>query len=110
MILIEILNRAGDLGAALRSTERKAAELVRFAILAGGDEGPYRVARGWLLVDTAANRRLVARYPKFLQTAHPGSSTAWARSILEGAEPPLKSAIAWIDPRSGRIFPLHWKA
>ena len=110
LLLIEIINRAGDLGATARSTDRKAAELERFAILAGGDDGPYRVAQGWLLVDTAANRQLVAKYPQFLRTRHPGSSTAWARAISDGSEPPAESAIAWIDPRSGRIFPMHWKA
>lgn len=109
LVLVELVNRAGDLGAIARSTERKAAELERIAILAGGDEGPYRVARGWLLVDTAANRRLVAKYPEFLRARHPGSSTAWARSIVEGTEPPHESAIAWIDPPSSRIFPIHWK-
>jgi len=110
LLLIEIINRAGDLGVAARSTDRKAAELEGFAILAGGDEEPYRVARGWLLVDTAANRRLVASYPEFLRTRHPGSSTAWARAISDGATPPTEPAIAWIDPRSGRIFPIHWRS
>lgn len=110
MTIVEVVNRAGDLGSIARSTERKTAELERMAILAGGDEGPYRVARGWLLVDTAANRRLVATYPEFLRTRHPGSSTSWARAIADGSDPPLDSAIAWIDPRSGRIFPVHWKA
>lgn len=110
LLLVEIINRAGDLGATARSTDRKAAELEHFAILAGGDGGAYRVARGWLLVDTAANRRLVASYPEFLRTRHPGSSRAWARAISDGSEPPVESAIAWIDPRSGRIFPMHWSA
>ena len=107
LMLIEIVNRAGDLGAAARSTDRKAAELEGFAILAGGEGGPYRVARGWLLVDTAANRRLVARYPEFLRARFPGSSAAWARAIMDGAAPPTEPAIAWVDPRAGRIFAMR---
>ncbi len=109
LLLIEIVNRAGDLGAAARSTDRKAAELEGFAILAGGDDGAYRVTSGWLLVDTAANRQLVARYPEFLRARFPGSSAAWARALMEGMAPPAEPAIGWIDPRSGRIFPMRWR-
>jgi transcriptional regulator with XRE-family HTH domain len=112
LILVEILNRAGDLGAAARSTDRKAAELERFAILEGGDEGPFHVASGWLLVDSAANRRLVARYPEFLRTRLPGSSVAWARALAYGAAlpPGAAPALAWVDTRAGRIHPLRWRA
>jgi len=109
LILIEIVNRAGDLGAGFRSTDRKANELERFAILAGGDEGPYRVAVGWLLVDTAANRGLVDRYAELLRTRFRGSSAVWTRALSEGAVPPREPAIAWVDTRSGRIRPLRWR-
>jgi transcriptional regulator with XRE-family HTH domain len=107
LLLIEIVNRAGDLGAVARSTDRKAAELEGFAILAGGDAGAYRVARGWLLVNSAANRRLIARYPEFLRARFPGSSVSWARSLADGTAPPPEPAIAWIDPRADRIFALR---
>lgn len=109
LLLIEIVNRARDLGAAARSTDRMAAELEGFAILAGGDDGPYRVARGWLLVDTTANRRLMARYPEFLRARFPGSSASWTSALMEGLAPPVEPAIGWIDPRSGRIFPVRWR-
>lgn len=107
LLLIEILNRAGDLGAGLRSTDRKVAELERSAILTGGDDGPYRVAVGWLLVDSVANRALVARFGEVLRTRFPGPSAAWARSLGEGTPPPHEPALAWIDPRSGRIYALR---
>jgi len=107
LLLIEIVNRAGDLGARLRSSDRKAAELERVAILAGGDEGPHRVATGWLLVDAAANRRLVDRYAEVLRARFPGSSAAWARALSEGSVPRAEPAIAWIDTRAGRIYPMR---
>ena len=110
LMLVEIVNRAGDVGAGARNTDRKVADLERFAILAGGDEGPYRVASGWLLVDTAANRQLVARYPEVLRARFPGSSAAWASALANGTAPPDEPAIAWIDPRSGRIFPMRRRA
>ena len=109
LILIEVVNRAGDLGAGFRWTDRKTAELERFAILAGGDEAPYRVAGGWVLVDTAANRRVVDRYAEVLRTRFPGSSTAWARALSEGIAPPSEPAIAWVDTRNGGIHALRWR-
>jgi hypothetical protein len=107
LVLIEVVNRATDLGAFARATERKVRALDGAAVLAGGDLGPYRVAGGWLLNDTAANRRLVARFPEFLRTRTPGSSAGWAHALTSGTAPPMESAVAWVDPRQGRIFPLR---
>ncbi|MCI0346483.1 MAG: helix-turn-helix domain-containing protein [Chloroflexi bacterium] len=107
LLLIEIVNRAGDIGAGFRAGDRKAAELERLAILAGGDDGAYRVAIGWLLVDSAANRNLVRRYPEVLRSRFPGSSAGLAKALMEGREPPVKPAVAWIDVRAGQIRPLR---
>ena len=107
LILVEIWNRLDDLGAAARATDRKFAEAAAPALFAGEDGEPYRVASCWLLVDTAANRRLVARYPEILRTRFPGSSVAWARALTDGTPPPMKPGIAWVDPRAGRIVPLR---
>jgi hypothetical protein len=109
LILVEIVNRSGNLGADLRTTDRKLAELEGLAVLAGCDGEPYRVAGGWLLVDTSANRALVARFGELLRTRFPGSSSRWARALAEGTEPPTTQAIAWIDIRAGRIYPLRWR-
>ena len=69
----------------------------------------YRVALCWLLVDTAANRRLVARYPEILKSRFPGSSFGWARCLTDGSPPPDESGLAWVDPRSSRIVPLRFR-
>jgi hypothetical protein len=61
----------------------------------------------WLLVDTAANRRLVARYPEILEARFRGSSVGWVRCLADGAPPPREPGLAWIDPRSNRIVPLR---
>jgi transcriptional regulator with XRE-family HTH domain len=108
LILGEIQNRMDDLGAAARSTDRKVVEAATGpAQFAGGDGEPYRVASCWLLVDTAANRRLVARYPEVIRARFPGSSAAWAKCLAQGAPPPDEPGIVWIDPRSGRITSLR---
>jgi DNA-binding XRE family transcriptional regulator len=110
LLLIEIVNRAGDLGAFARASDRKAADLESMALLIGGDIGPYRVSVGWLLTDTAANRQLVASYPEFLRTRCPGSSSTLVATLIAGAAPPSATAIAWINPRQGRIFALRWRS
>jgi hypothetical protein len=61
LIVVEIWNRLDDLGRAARATSRKAVEAEGPATIAARTGPPYRVAVCWLLVDTAANRRLVAR-------------------------------------------------
>jgi len=107
LFLIEIWNRLDDFGAAARATDRKVAEAAAPAVFAGGDRESYRVASCWLLVDTAANRRLVGRYPEILRTRFPGSSVRWAAALTNGTAPPAEPGVAWIDPRSGRIIPLR---
>jgi len=107
MIVVEIWNRLDDVGAAARATTRKTADAEGPAVLAAGDGPPYRVAICLLLVDTAANRRLVARYPETLESRFPGSSLGWVRCLAEGLPAPNEPGLAWIDPRSARIVPLR---
>ncbi len=104
---IEIWNRLDDLGAATRSSDRKVIEASVLASMAGGDDRPYRLGLGWLLVDTAANRALVARFPAIIATRFPGSSLGLVRALRNGAPFPDRPAIAWFDPRGGDIRPLR---
>jgi transcriptional regulator with XRE-family HTH domain len=107
IIIVEIWNRLGDLGAAVRATSRKVADGAAMAALAGGDGEPYRVAIGWLLVDNAANRALSARYPEILRARFPGSSVGWVRSLIDGVDPPGEPALAWADVRGARLVPIR---
>jgi transcriptional regulator with XRE-family HTH domain len=107
LLLIEVINRAGDLGAVARASDRKVVDLQGLAILIGGEIEPYRVVIGWLLVDTAANRLLVNRYPEFLRARNPGSSRLLTAALMSGGEPPSDAAMAWIDPRIRRVSPMR---
>lgn len=102
LLVQEAWNTFGDLGAAVRSTNRKAAEAADLA--ATLDDGPaYRVATVWVVRASAANRALAGRYPQIFRAAFPGSSRGWAQSLTTGAAPPLEPGFVWLDPASGRI-------
>jgi len=102
LILVEIWNRVTDLGSASRSTSRKVAD-----VEASVPSPAFRVASCWLLVENAANRAIVRRFPEIFRARFSGSSIGWTRAIANGGIPPLASGVAWIDPRSGRITPVR---
>ena len=96
----EIWNRLDDLGGAARGMSRKVAEAMA---LAATHDPPDRVAWCWLLVETAANRELVRRYPAVIRAGFDGSSLGWVNALANGDVPPDRPGIAWIDPRAGRL-------
>lgn len=106
LTIVEIWNRLDDLGRAVRATDRKAVEA---ADLAAFSEPSYRIAVCWLLVDTAANRRIVRSYPQILRTRFPASSQAWVRALVDGSEPPQQAGVCWIDQRAGRITAVRYQ-
>ena len=73
------------------------------ASVLGRGTGPYRVATVWIVRPSAANRRLVARYPEVFASACPGSSRAWLRALAEGASPPAAAGLVCCDPVAGRL-------
>lgn len=102
LIVQEAWNTFGDIGAATRSTNRKAAEAAELAAIV--DDGPpYRVATVWVVRPTAANRTLISRYPQVFRSAFPGSSRAWVRALTRGSAPPVEPGLVWLDPGSGRV-------
>jgi transcriptional regulator with XRE-family HTH domain len=106
LILQEAWNTFGDVGAAIRSTNRKAAEAQGLA--ATIDDGPpYRIGTVWVVRPSAANRALIARYPAIFASAFPGPSRAWAAALTNGTSPPDRSGLVWLDPNSGRMF--EWR-
>jgi transcriptional regulator with XRE-family HTH domain len=110
LILVECWNTFGDLGAAVRSTNRKLAEAAELAIAVGG-ERPYRVAGCWVVRDLERNRRLVASYPELFASRFPSSSARWVRALAGPSghdpssrpEPPAELGLVWCDARATRI-------
>ena len=106
LILQEIWNRFDDFGRAVRSTDRKTAEATSIASLIGGDD-PYRVALCWLLIDHAANRELLRRFPEVFATRFPGSSLNWVQALSNGGPVPQAAGVAWLDLRASRLVPIR---
>lgn len=102
LMIEEAWNTFGDLGLAIRNTNRKTAEATDLA--ATIDDGPpYRVATVWIVRSSATNRALVARYPQVFRSAFAGSSRGWARALTTGDAPPVQPGLVWLDPASGQI-------
>jgi transcriptional regulator with XRE-family HTH domain len=105
MILVECWNTFGDIGAAARSTMRKAAEL---EAIAAGRWGPnVRVAVVWLVRGTARNRALIARYPEIFGARFPGSSRGWVTALTDGEPPPAEPGLVWCDVAATRL--VEWR-
>ena len=109
LLIVEAWNTFGDLGAAVRSTNRKLAEARDLAALIGGDQ-PHAVAAVWVIRSSVTNRGLVRRYPQILRSAFPGSSRAWVRALGRGSAPALQPGLVWLDPASGRLSALRLRA
>jgi len=115
LILVECWNTFGDVGAAVRSTNRKLADAAELAIAIGGHR-PYRVASCWVVRDVARNRALIARYPELFAARFPGSSALWVRALTTPAgqgsrpEPPAELGLVWCDARATRLFAWRRKA
>jgi hypothetical protein len=104
LLLVECWNTFGDLGAAVRSSDRKLAEAQALAIALGGDAGPFDVGLCWVVRDTAANRALLERYGHIFASRFPGLSAAWVRAIGGGSGPPAQAGLVWSDHRATRLF------
>jgi transcriptional regulator with XRE-family HTH domain len=104
LIQVECWNTFGDLGAAIRATNRKVAEAAAYAIATSpGDAEPYRVSTVWVVRASAGNRALLARYPNIIDAAFQGSSRLWCRALAEGRRPPNEPGIVWFDPATRRL-------
>jgi transcriptional regulator with XRE-family HTH domain len=95
-IHVECWNTFGDLGAAVRATNRKHAE-------AAGTWPDDRIATVWVVRASATNRAILARFPYVVDAAFPGSSRAWVRALTQGTPPPPQPGLVWFDPATGRL-------
>jgi transcriptional regulator with XRE-family HTH domain len=105
MILVECWNTFGDVGAAARSTNRKAIELQDLSVGQWGEDAQVGVV--WVVRATARNRALLQRYPEVFDARFPASSRAWLTALTEGATPPGNAGLVWCDVGATRLF--EWR-
>jgi len=106
LILIEAWNTFGDLGASVRSFDRKLAEAEDLATAIWGERS-HAVAGCWVVRATRANRTLIARYPELFATRFPASSLAWMATLATGQSLPSQPGLLWCDVRGTRLFALR---
>ncbi len=105
VVICECWNTLGDIGAALRSTDRKRAEM---SAAAAGRWGPdARAASVWVVRATARNRALLARYPEVFQSRFPASSRAWVAALTGAGQVPEEPGLIWTDVGATRL--LEWR-
>ncbi len=104
LLVVECWNTIGDVGASARTSARKLAEADALASLRWGERS-HSTGLVWVVRATARNRQLVARYPEVFAARFPGSSTAWARALTAGTEPPEQPGLVWASVDGKRIYP-----
>jgi transcriptional regulator with XRE-family HTH domain len=102
LVQVECWNTIGDIGAAVRSSTRKRAELEAVAVARWGDRGTSGLI--WVVRASARNRNLVARYPEVFARAFPGSSLRWLGALVEGSAAPAEPGLVWCDVQAKRLF------
>jgi transcriptional regulator with XRE-family HTH domain len=101
--LVECWNTFGDIGAAVRSTDRKRADLHSHDLAVRG-ETAYEVTGCWVVRASRRNRALIGRYPELFAARFPGSSYGWVRALMEGTAPPDETGLIWCDVPATRLF------
>ena len=104
LLLIECVNTFGDVGASLRSGDRKLADALQLAAALGGDDGPFQIGVCWVVRDTARNRELLRRYEDLFAARFTGSSRDWVQAISKGGPIPREPGLIWCDARATRLF------
>ncbi|MBA2569997.1 MAG: hypothetical protein H0V04_02320, partial [Chloroflexi bacterium] len=104
LVLVECWNTFGDIGAAVRSADRKRAEVEALAVALGGDEGPNAVGACWVVRATRRNRELLVRYPHIFESRFPGPGPAWVATLTSGGPTPHEPGLIWCDIEATRLF------
>lgn len=107
LLQIECFNTFGNIGAAVRSSDRKRAEAQALAISIGHGQ-PYAIHTCWVVRATRRNRELLSRYPELFASRFGGSSRAWVSALTRGVPPPAENGLVWCDIGATRVF--EWRA
>lgn len=106
LVIEEAWNRIGDVGAGLRSFDRKLSLATEAAI---AFPAPPRTVTGvWVVRATRANRELLAAYPALFASRFPASSRQWVRALVTGSPAPKEPGLVMCDVDATRLF--EWRS
>jgi transcriptional regulator with XRE-family HTH domain len=103
LVRVECVNSFGNIGDAVRSSDRKGREAEGLAISLGHGE-PYSMHECWVIRSTRRNREILTRYPEIFASRFTGSSRAWVQALATGCEPPREPGLVWCDTAPTRLF------
>ena len=105
LIVQEAWNRIGDVGAGLRSFDRKLALAAEAAL---AFPAPPSIVTGvWVVRATRSNRELLASYPALFAARFTGSSRLWVRALVTGSAAPRRPGLVLCDVGATRLF--EWR-
>lgn len=104
ILIVECVNTLGDLGEAMRSSDYKVREAEQRAVAIAGSGESFAVGLVWVIRDTKANRELVRRYGRLLESKFTGSSVEWIGALMVGGPMPGGPGMVWSDVRATRLF------
>lgn len=104
ILIVECVNTLGDLGEAMRSSDYKVREAELRAVAIAGDGQLFDVGLVWVVRDTKADRELVGRYGRLLDSRFTGSSVEWIKALVVGGRMPGQAGLVWSDARATRLF------
>ena len=108
LVLEECWNTFGNVGASVRNTRWKIAEMEELAVAIGGERGPFEIRACWIVRDAPRNRAVVERYPEIFTSTFSGSSAEWVRALTgPNVLPPRGIGAVWCDPRAKRLSALR---
>lgn len=91
--IIECWNTFADMGEAMRSSDHKVSAVA-----------DREVGLLWVVRDTRANRQLVERYSRLIESRFSGSSVEWIRALVVRGPMPRSAGLVWSDVRATRLF------
>lgn len=106
LVRVECVNTFGNIGDAVRSSDRKQREAEGLAIALGHGD-PYSVDEVWVIRSTRRNRELLSRYPEIFASRFTGSSRAWVKVLTTGTETPGHPGLIWCNLKATRLF--EWR-
>jgi hypothetical protein len=106
--LIEVIDWFDDVGAPMRSWQRRLDGVERYAIAHIVDEvKPLPSVSGcWVVRATKRNRALIAEHSNLFATRFRGSARAWLAALTDEARRmPKESALLWISVSGDKLYP-----